>query len=153
MPDMAVNALPVIERELGSEARNSMNYGLRLASAAMMLGMLAACYVGLDGRIGGRGNYFFNVLQPTLFSLIWLLGPIMTCDCISKERRDGTLGLLFLTPLRPVDVGLAKTLSGILRAFTLILAVLPVPTWLASSSCRSSASINRSSAGISLPRG
>ena len=121
-----MNALPVIVRELRTEARHPLNYWLRVASAAVMLGVAVLCHVGLDGTIAGRGNVFFGVLQPTLFSLIWLLGPIMTCDSISKERREGTLGLLFLTPLRPVDVGIAKALSGVLRAFTLILAALPV---------------------------
>lgn len=103
-----------------------MNYWLRVLGAGVMLGVTVMVGVHLEGRIAGKGSVMFGVLQPTLFSLIWLLVPIMTCDSISRERREGTLGLLFLTPLRPVDVGIAKALSGILRAFTLILAILPV---------------------------
>ncbi len=121
-----MNSLPVIVRELRSEARHSLNYWLRVLGASVMLVMVVMVGVSLDGNVGGKGGVMFGVLQPTLFSLIWLLAPIMTCDSISRERREGTLGLLFLTPLRPVDVGVAKALSGILRAFTLILAVLPV---------------------------
>jgi len=122
----AMNSLPVIVRELRAEARHSLNYWLRVLGAAVMLVMAVLVDVSLDGNIGGKGGVMFGVLQPTLFNLIWLLAPIMTCDSISRERREGTLGLLFLTPLRPVDVGVAKALSGILRAFTLILAILPV---------------------------
>jgi ABC-type transport system involved in multi-copper enzyme maturation permease subunit len=121
-----MNSLPVIVRELRVEARHSMNYWLRVLGAGVMLGVTVMVGVHLEGRIAGKGSVMFGVLQPTLFSLIWLLVPIMTCDSISRERREGTLGLLFLTPLRPVDVGIAKALSGILRAFTLILAILPV---------------------------
>jgi ABC-type transport system involved in multi-copper enzyme maturation permease subunit len=121
-----MNSLPVIVRELRVEARHSMNYWLRVLGAGVMLGVTVMVGVDLEGRIAGKGSVMFGVLQPTLFSLIWLLVPIMTCDSISRERREGTLGLLFLTPLRPVDVGIAKALSGILRAFTLILAILPV---------------------------
>ena len=121
-----MNALPVIVRELRTEARHPLNYWLRVLGAGVMLVMAIFVVLHLDGNIGGKGGVMFGVLQPTLFSLTWLLVPIMTCDCISRERREGTLGLLFLTPLRPVDVGLAKALSGILRAFTLILAMLPV---------------------------
>lgn len=121
-----MNSLPVIVRELRSEARHSLNYWLRVLGAAVMLVMAVLVGIAHDGRLAGKGGAMFGVLQPTLFSLIWLLVPIMTCDCISRERREGTLGLLFLTPLRPVDVGVAKALSGILRAFTLILAILPV---------------------------
>lgn len=121
-----MNSLPVFVRELRVEARRSMNYWLRVLGAGVMLGVTVMVGVHLDGNIAGQGGVMFGVLQPTLFSLIWLLVPIMTCDSISRERREGTLGLLFLTPLRPVDVGIAKALSGILRAFTLILAILPV---------------------------
>jgi hypothetical protein len=42
------------------------------------------------------GSQVFNIVQPTLFSLIWLFAPIMTCDSISRERREITLGLLLL---------------------------------------------------------
>ncbi len=121
-----MNSLPVMVRELRVEARHSMNYWLRVLGAGVMLGVTVMVGVHLEGRIAGKGSVMFGVLQPTLFSLIWLLAPIMTCDSISRERREGTLGLLFLTPLQPVDVGIAKALSGILRAFTLILAILPV---------------------------
>lgn len=121
-----MNALPVIVRELRSESRLPLNYWLRVVGVGVMLITAGIVVVNLEGRIAGKGDEMFNVLQPTLFSLVWLLVPIMTCDCISRERREGTLGLLFLTPLRPVDVSIAKALSGIMRALTLILAVLPV---------------------------
>jgi ABC-type transport system involved in multi-copper enzyme maturation permease subunit len=47
-------------------------------------------------------------------------------DTISREKREGTLGLLFLTPLRPWEIVVAKVASNGLRAFTLVLAVTPV---------------------------
>ncbi|MBI1177979.1 ABC transporter permease subunit [bacterium] len=121
-----MNSLPVIVRELRVEARHTMNYWLRVLGATLMLVAAGLVMINLRGGIAGKGNEMFTVLQPTLFSLILVLVPIMTCDCISRERREGTLGLLFLTPLRPVDVGLAKALSAVLRASTLILAVMPI---------------------------
>ena len=80
----------------------------------------------IAGRATWSGSEFFDIVQPTLFSLIWLFAPIMTCDSISRERREGTLGLLLLTLLRPMDVGLAKACSGILRSLSVVLAVLPM---------------------------
>jgi len=41
------------------------------------------------------------------------------CDCISREKREGTLGLLFLTPLRVTDVIAGKAIIHVLRALTL----------------------------------
>ncbi len=47
---------------------------------------------------------------------------------ISRERREGTLPLLFLTALRPRDIVYAKGMANGLRAFTLCLAVIPILT-------------------------
>src|SRR5262249_12624582 len=59
---------------------------------------------------------------------IWILVPMLTADCISRERREGTLGLLFMTRLKGTDIVVAKGLAHGLRALTLWLAVLPVVT-------------------------
>jgi len=117
--------LPVIARELRSEARHPFTYWMRLVAAAIALGIAV---LGSFDRWRGNwsGSEFFSIVQPTLFSLIWLFAPIMTCDSISRERREGTLGLLLLTLLRPMDVGLAKACSGILRSLSVVLAVLPL---------------------------
>jgi len=74
----------------------------------------------------GLGGELFARLNCTVFFSIWILAPMLCADCISRERREGTIGLLFLTPLRARDVVLAKGLVHGLRAFSLLLAVLPV---------------------------
>jgi ABC-type transport system involved in multi-copper enzyme maturation permease subunit len=68
----------------------------------------------------------FSYLHLTLLCTIWILVPLSASDCLSRERREGTLGLLFLTPLRPSDIVIAKGLTHGLRATTLVVAVLPV---------------------------
>jgi ABC-type transport system involved in multi-copper enzyme maturation permease subunit len=59
---------------------------------------------------------------------LWLLEPLGAADCISRERREGTLGMLFLTPLKPAHIVIAKGLVHGLRAATLVVAVVPVLT-------------------------
>jgi ABC-type transport system involved in multi-copper enzyme maturation permease subunit len=54
--------------------------------------------------------------------------PFLTADCISRERREGTLPLLFLTPLSARDIVYAKGFAQGLRSFTIWLAVLPLFT-------------------------
>jgi ABC-type transport system involved in multi-copper enzyme maturation permease subunit len=54
--------------------------------------------------------------------------PLLAADTISRERREGTLPLLFLTPLKPRGIVYGKGMVHALRAFTLWLAVLPVLT-------------------------
>ena len=53
-------------------------------------------------------------------------GLFFTSDCLSEEKREGTLGLLFLTDLRGYDVALGKLLATSLRGFYALLAVLPI---------------------------
>ena len=117
--------LPVIERELRASARQGFTYSLRVLGVVALL-MVVAMF-GVRGRVGpGSGPELFGVMHTVLFGAIWVLVPLLTADCISRERREGTLPLLFLTPLRPGDIVHAKSLAHGLRAFTLWLAVLPV---------------------------
>jgi ABC-type Na+ efflux pump permease subunit len=80
-----------------------------------------------------------------VFLSIWIFVPLLTADTISREQRDGTLGLLFLTPLTPIGIVLGKSLIHAVRATTLFLAVLLIlgVAFIASGSfreeCRTSA--------------
>src|SRR5438034_7581247 len=68
----------------------------------------------------------FRILAgaSVLFSL--LSGVRSTADCLSEEKREGTLGLLFLTDLKGYDVVLGKLAATSLNAFYGVLAVLPM---------------------------
>jgi ABC-type transport system involved in cytochrome c biogenesis permease component len=120
-----VNAAVVLDRELRAESRRPVNYWLRVLAAGAII-LVFASFV-LSTQLGaGLGPALFMVLHRTLFWASWVLVPLMTADCISRERREGTLGLLFLTPLTAFDVILGKGATHILRVLTLFLAALPV---------------------------
>lgn len=117
-----MNIGPVIERELRTHARQPQTYWLRLVGASILLLVIV-----LSGVLNEEdGAALFRGLNFTLFFSIWIMVPLLTSDCLSRERREGTLGLLFLTPLRPGEVVIAKALAHGLRAGTVGLAVLPV---------------------------
>ncbi len=59
-------------------------------------------------------------------AFVWVLAPLLTADCLSSERRQGTLGILLLTPMHPVDVVLSKWVVHGWQAAWIYLAVLPV---------------------------
>jgi len=122
-----MTVFPVIVRELRASARQPFTYNLRLLGVAALLlaTVLFSTFVGLEP---GRGRLLFSALHCTLFGAIWVLVPMLTADCLSRERREGTLGLLFMTPLNGTDIVVAKSLAQGLRAVTLWLAVLPVMT-------------------------
>jgi ABC-type transport system involved in multi-copper enzyme maturation permease subunit len=122
-----MTVLPVIARELRASARQPFTYYLRMLGVTSLL--LVGLLFGLNvGFAPGLGRLLFGSLHCALFGAIWVLVPMLTADCISRERREGTLGLLFLTPLKGTDIVVAKGLAHGLRALTLGLAVLPVLT-------------------------
>ena len=49
-----------------------------------------------------------------------------TADCLSEEKREGTLGLLFLTDLRGYDVVGGKLVATSLNAFYGLMAIVPL---------------------------
>lgn len=76
--------------------------------------------------LGARGLRLFLNLHVGFLLLTVALVPLMTADCLARERRDGTLGLLFLTPLTATGVVIGKSIMQFLRAWSLWLAVVPV---------------------------
>jgi ABC-type transport system involved in multi-copper enzyme maturation permease subunit len=122
-----MNVLPVVERELRVQARKTFTYFLRVLGVATLL-LICFYFItnhDLSQQMGGR---LFGLINLTLFISIWVVVPSLAADAISHEKREGTLGLLFLTPLQARDIVLAKGMVHGLRAFSLWLAVLPVMT-------------------------
>lgn len=122
-----MNLLPVIARELRAQARQPFTHLLRVLGVVALLagGFLWPGERGLSPR---DGIELFAQLHRTLFLAIWVLVPLGAADCLSRERREGTLPLLLLTPLRPAEIVVAKGLAHGLRALTLLVAVAPVLT-------------------------
>src|SRR5262245_7602422 len=68
----------------------------------------------------------FYTLTGGLMLYCLLAGLRSTSDCLSEEKREGTLGLLFLTDLRGYDVIIGKLTANSLAVFYCVVAVLPV---------------------------
>jgi ABC-type transport system involved in multi-copper enzyme maturation permease subunit len=117
---------PILQRELREQARQPANYWLRLIGAVLLLVLFWFAWRSQFGQQMTNGRGFFAGLNRLLFMTIWLIGPVLTADCLSREKREGTLGLLFLTPLRARDVVLGKAFVNALRAFSVLLAAVPV---------------------------
>ena len=72
------------------------------------------------------GQNLLIALAVLAFGFALLSGVFLTADCLSAERREGTLGLLFLTDLTPLDVALGKLAATSLHACYALLAAFPV---------------------------
>src|ERR1041385_2390702 len=119
--------LPIVERELRVAARRHGTYSMRLAIA------LVAIVIGVFLPIASlrlpkptMAHHIFEGLS--VIGLLYCLasGRRFTADCVSEEKREGTLGLLFLTHLKGHDVILGKLAATSLNAFFCLLAIFPV---------------------------
>jgi ABC-type Na+ efflux pump permease subunit len=80
------------------------------------------------GNNGLLGPSLFYSLSSLSFAFCLLAGVGTTSDCLAEEKREGTLGLLFLTDLKGFDVVLGKMAASSLGALYTLLAILPVLT-------------------------
>lgn len=117
---------PVVQRELRSAARNRFNYWIRVVGGA---GALLIFYLNVElGSFASAdpdGHTIFIYLHLLSAGMILTVVPAMTADCIARERREGTLGLLRMTPLTPSGIVIGKGLVQSLRAWSLWLSILP----------------------------
>src|SRR4051812_47978362 len=102
--------LPVVAREMLIGARRKSTYRGRVLTA--FLALVAMGYLLLVGSVSlaitDQGKSLFNTLSVMSFVFALVAGIAATADCLSEEKREGTLGLLFLTDLRGYDVVTGK---------------------------------------------
>lgn len=119
--------LPIVDRELRVASRRNKTYWLRLAAAlaALVVSLWICLWTARTQPPATAGKWLFTYLSILGFAYCLLVGPFITSDCISEEKRDGTLGLLFLTELRSLDVVLGKWIASSLAGFYGLIAILP----------------------------
>jgi ABC-type transport system involved in multi-copper enzyme maturation permease subunit len=124
-----VTFLPIVERELRLAARRRGTYWLRVVAALVGLvigsGMLLLSLVPFGGQ-PQMGGAMFGTLTWLSLAAALSAGLFFTSDCLSEEKREGTLGFLFLTDLRGYDVVLGKLMVTSLRCVFALLAIFPV---------------------------
>ncbi len=120
--------LPIVGRELRVAARRRGVVFARLAAAtlAVLAGGWRLWFAGDWPTTASLGATMFYTLVSLAFVLCLTAGPLFTADAISEEKREGTLGLLFLTDLRGYDVVLGKFTAHSITALSCLVAILPV---------------------------
>ena len=120
--------LPIVVRELQVAARRRSTFQLRFLSAtgATLLGGFFLMASLLPGALAATGRGLFVALTAVSLGMALISGAILTADCLSREKREGTLGLLFLTDLNGWDVVAGKFVALALVPFQALLAVFPV---------------------------
>jgi hypothetical protein len=119
--------LTVADRELRSAARQKATYRTRWLTAALFFGLLVWLLWAFDGFTNrGAAPQIFKVYSFLTLLYCLFLGTARTADCISVERREGTLGLLFLTNLNSAEIIAGKLCSTALASVYGLMAIFPM---------------------------
>ncbi|MBI4662168.1 MAG: ABC transporter permease subunit [Verrucomicrobia bacterium] len=119
--------LPIVDRELRVAARRAGTFRVRIA-VALVTSFLAAgsLTVGAHAVSAQTGKSLFVGLGVLAFVFCLIDGTRQAADSLSEEKREGTMGLLFLTDLRGYDVVLGKFAATSIKSFQGLFAFLPV---------------------------
>ncbi|MCX6927423.1 MAG: hypothetical protein NT154_30095 [Verrucomicrobia bacterium] len=118
--------LPIIERELRVALRKKRPVRRRLSVAGLAVGG-TLLFLWFGTVLGSRqaGHQMHQLLCLAAGYLV-LQTPRLTAGIFAEERREQTLGLLFLSGLGATEVSASKMLSAALIAFGDLLALFPV---------------------------
>jgi ABC-type transport system involved in multi-copper enzyme maturation permease subunit len=119
--------LPIVDRELRTNARRASTYWTRtvLGGAVCLIWFGVLVMSPATTPIHTKAQVLFWTVTALAFAFCLLAGILLTADCVSGEKRDGTLGLLFLTDLESYDVVFGKLAATSLGAAYGLLCVLP----------------------------
>lgn len=121
---------PVVHREFLVRSRAPITYWLRLGAAgtAFVVIGIAVSFSLFSGAAGGLANGagWFAFFSWCLWLFCLVEGVRQSFDMLSGEKREGTIGLLFLTRMRGLDVVLGKVSAGFIASFFPVLGALPI---------------------------
>ena len=117
-----MNIAAIISREILVFNRNPKIYALRLA----LVGSIAVVWL-LSSEISSlSGPMSLRLLTYTAVTFFGVTAVFLSADTVSSERRNRTLGLLLLTPLKPAELLLGKLFSNSSHFQFCLIAVAPI---------------------------
>src|SRR5512135_1886976 len=119
--------LPIVAREMRVAARRPGTYWVR-SGAVLPVQIIGTWFFLMNSRLTPQdiAMGLFCILTATAVLYCLLSGVWFTADCLSEEKREGTLGLLFLTDLKGYDVVFGKLVASSVNGFYGVLAVVPI---------------------------
>lgn len=117
---------PVFQREMRAQSRTTRPWRLRLWVAVAAMGGLAWLGWRSPEMFVGSGQPAFLALNLGAVGVLAVIGPLLTHDLLSRERREGTLGLLCSTPLTSREMVLGKVAAAVIQALGAWLAMAPL---------------------------
>jgi hypothetical protein len=122
-----MNVLPLVAYELRAALRRPSTYRIRMGCAvgAMAVAIWSVFIWSAWRPLAAVGKSYFETLALLGFSGSVFAGLILAADSFSQEKREGTLGLLFLTDLTAGEVVLGKLIAKAVVPIYGLLGVVP----------------------------
>jgi ABC-type transport system involved in cytochrome c biogenesis permease component len=116
---------PMVERELKVAVRRASTRWLRLAFGGGTMLATVWSFLVWGSSFASAGIYVFNTFCFIAAFGILCGAVVFASDGISRERRDGTLGFLYLTDLDALDVVTGKLASAAVVPLATLAAMFP----------------------------
>ncbi len=119
--------LPIVARELRVISRRAATYWTRFTCGVLAI-VVGAFVWAIVIRESPRHTGFALFVALSIIAYIYSLiaGALSTADCVSEEKREGTLGLLFLTDLKSYDIVFGKLAASSITGIYGLIAIFPV---------------------------
>jgi len=111
----------ILIRELLVLSRRVSGYWLR----AVFLGLVFLAWFIPFLIIPNDGDLILITVTIVSMVIFGLSSGLSVSDTISSERRSNTLGLLMLTPLRPIEILFGKLITGVTQFLLCLFAITP----------------------------
>lgn len=124
-----MNLFPIVSRELLVASRRLGTYASRFSIALLIFLVVGymLILVAVENYSPHRaGSDMFYAVSCIMIFLCNIAGVYLTADCLSEEKRNGTLGLLFLTNLRGYQLVLGKMSVGVIQGVLGLMAAVPM---------------------------
>src|SRR5215204_2700353 len=109
--------LPIVDRELRVAARRRGTYRFRVFAGLLAMALWLFLLFGVRSVPSARfGHHILFWMGGLVLGFSVLAGVFLTSDCVSAEKREGTLGLLFLTELKAYDIVCGKLIATSVHA-------------------------------------
>jgi len=124
---------PVMRKEFYGLSRRWQTYAFRVLYVGVLALVLAMMFVEMTrygrmnySRYARLGQELFIAFSMIQYGLLALGAALASADMIAKEVRGGTLGILSITPLSPLQIAVGKWKSCLGHLVLLLLSGVPV---------------------------
>lgn len=119
-------SLPLLAKELSDFSGRWQTYLMRMMYSVVLALVALLAWRELAVSLLGSGSTILLILAGVQQVGMQIVLPVLTCGVFTVEKERNTLGLLFLTRLRPWTILLEKFFSRLLVAWGFLLISLPL---------------------------